>query len=28
MNYHDYLVINKKLADEYNMKCWTNIESF
>ena len=25
---YDYLVINKKLADKYNMKCWTNIESF
>ena len=22
------MVINKKLADKYNMKCWTNIESF
>ena len=31
VDYHelyDYLVINKKLADKYNMKCWTNIESF
>lgn len=31
VDYHelyDYLVINKKLADEFNMKCWTNIESF
>ena len=25
---YDYLVVNKKLADRYNMKCWTNIESF
>ena len=26
VDYHelyDYLVINKKLADKYNMKCWT-----
>ena len=22
------LFFNKKLADKYNMKCWTNIESF
>jgi hypothetical protein len=31
VDYHelyDYLVVNKKLADRYNMKCWTNIESF
>lgn len=31
VDYHelfDYLVINKKLADKYNIKCWTNIESF
>ena len=31
VDYHelyDYLVINKKLADKYNMKCWINIESF
>ena len=31
VDYHelyDYLVINKKLADKYSMKCWTNIESF
>lgn len=25
---YDYLVINKKLADKYGMKCWTNVESF
>ncbi len=25
---YDYLVVNKKLADRYKMKCWTNIESF
>ncbi|UEA63210.1 DUF4434 domain-containing protein [Hoylesella buccalis] len=25
---YDYLVVNKKLADRYGMKCWTNIESF
>lgn len=25
---YDYLVVNKKLADKYNIKCWTNIESF
>lgn len=25
---YDYLVVNKKLADKYGMKCWTNIESF
>ncbi len=31
VDYHelyDYLVINKKLADKYGIKCWTNIESF
>jgi hypothetical protein len=31
VDYHelyDYLCINKKLADKYGMKCWTNIESF
>lgn len=31
VDYHelyDYLIINKKLADEYKMRCWTNIESF
>ncbi|MEG1538869.1 MAG: DUF4434 domain-containing protein [Muribaculaceae bacterium] len=31
VDYHqlyDYLVVNKKLADKYGMKCWTNIESF
>lgn len=31
VDYHelyDYLVVNKKLADRYGMKCWTNIESF
>ncbi len=31
VDYHelyDYLVVNKKLADKYSMKCWTNIESF
>lgn len=25
---YDYLVVNKKLADKHNMKCWTNVESF
>ena len=25
---YDYLVVNKKLADKYGMRCWTNIESF
>lgn len=24
----DYLRVNKKLADKYGMRCWTNIESF
>jgi hypothetical protein len=24
----DYLAVNKKLADKYGMRCWTNIESF
>lgn len=31
VDYHelpDYLEVNKKLADKYNMRCWTNIESF
>lgn len=31
VDYHelyDYLVVNKKLADKYGMRCWTNIESF
>lgn len=31
VDYHelyDYLVVNKKLADKYGIKCWTNIESF
>ncbi len=31
VDYHelyDYLVINKKLADRYGIRCWTNIESF
>lgn len=31
VDYHelpDYLSINKKLADKYGMRCWTNIESF
>lgn len=31
VDYHelyDYLVVNKKLADKYNITCWTNIESF
>lgn len=31
VDYHelyDYLVVNKKLADRYKIKCWTNIESF
>jgi hypothetical protein len=31
VDYHelyDYLVVNKKLADKYGMKCWTNFESF
>ena len=31
VDYHelyDYLVVNKKLADKYNINCWTNIESF
>ncbi|MCC8186003.1 MAG: DUF4434 domain-containing protein [Bacteroides sp.] len=31
VDYHelyDYLVINKKLADTYQIRCWTNIESF
>uniref|UniRef100_UPI003216E8B3 DUF4434 domain-containing protein n=1 Tax=uncultured Draconibacterium sp. TaxID=1573823 RepID=UPI003216E8B3 len=31
VDYHElpeYLAINKKLADKYNMRCWTNIESF
>lgn len=31
VDYHelyDYLVVNKKLADRYGMRCWTNIESF
>ncbi len=25
---HDYLHINKKLADKHGMQCWTNAESF
>lgn len=31
VDYHelyDYLCVNKKLADRYGMRCWTNIESF
>jgi hypothetical protein len=24
----DYLKVNKKLADKYGMRCWTNLESF
>lgn len=31
VDYHelyDYLVVNKKLADKYGMRCWTNVESF
>lgn len=31
VDYHelyDYLVVNKALADKYNMRCWTNLESF
>ncbi len=31
VDYHElyeYLVINKKLADRYGIRCWTNIESF
>ncbi|NDV69696.1 DUF4434 domain-containing protein [Dysgonomonas sp. 25] len=31
VDYHelyDYLVINKQLATKYNMRCWTNLESF
>jgi hypothetical protein len=31
VDYHelsDYLTINKKLADKYNLQCWTNCESF
>ena len=31
VNYNElfsYLQVNKKLADRYGMKCWTNIESF
>lgn len=31
VDYHeltDYFSINKKLADRYNMQCWTNAESF
>ena len=31
VDYHelyDYLVVNKALADQYGMECWTNIESF
>ena len=31
VDYHelaDYFAINKKLADQYNMQCWTNAESF
>lgn len=31
VNYNElfyYLKVNKKLADKYGMKCWTNIESF
>ncbi len=31
VDYHelpDYLAVNKKLADKYGMRCWTNIESF
>lgn len=25
---YDYLKVNKKLAEKYGMRCWTNIESF
>lgn len=25
---YDYLVVNKKLASKYGMRCWTNLESF
>ena len=25
---YGYLCINKKLADKYSMRCWTNVESF
>lgn len=31
IDYHeleDFFTINKKLADKYNMQCWTNAESF
>jgi len=31
VDYHelyDYLVVNKKIAHQHGMKCWTNIESF
>lgn len=31
VDYHelyDYLCVNKKLADRYGMRCWTNLETF
>lgn len=31
VDYHElyeYLTVNKKLADRYGMRCWTNLESF